>query len=211
MRYPYVVILKKTGERATDLLSILLSLISVFCFGFIGLRALNPGTIRTASDVAWTATWRLGAPHDPWGVLLIANLLLIGLAVMPILRRRLGPKKVRFRYVLLLAAMGWLFFTPAPWIGGLFLALTFLEFQTKRPLEIGFDKDRVVINTLVKQQFNWGAFNNVILKDGLLTLDFKSNRLIQREVADDDEDDDADEEEFNAYCQDRLAAATAPA
>ena len=54
-------------------------------------------------------------------------------------------------------------------------------------------------------------FNNVVLKDGLLTLDFKSNRLMQREVADDDDEDDADEEEFNAYCRSRLAAATTPA
>jgi hypothetical protein len=47
-----------------------------------------------------------------------------------------------------------------------------------------------------------------VLRDGLLTLDFKSNRLLQREVADDDDDDYADEEEFNAYCRDRLSAVT---
>jgi hypothetical protein len=45
-----------------------------------------------------------------------------------------------------------------------------------------------------------------VLRNGLLTLDFKSNRLLQREVADDDDDDNADEEEFNAYCRECLAA-----
>ena len=88
-----------------------------------------------------------------------------------------------------------------------FFLLAFLEYQTKRPLEIGFHHDRVVINTLIKRRFEWSAFNNVVLRDGLLTLDFSNNRLMQKEVADDEEEDDADEEEFNAFCRDRLAAA----
>jgi hypothetical protein len=85
--------------------------------------------------------------------------------------------------------------------------LSFLEYQTKRPLEIGFDRDQVVINTLFRQRYDWSFFNNVLLKDGLLTLDFKSNRLLQKEVADDEDEDDVEEEEFNAYCRDRLAMA----
>jgi len=189
MKYQYVVILKKTGQRATDVLSTLLTLFSAFTLFYV--------SFRSRSDRPDLLT------------LAIAILLLAGLVVIQWSRRRRRPDQVRYRYLLLLAAMGWMFFTPAPWVGALFFLLTFLEYQTKRPLEIGFDQDRVVINTLFKQQFDWTAFNNVILKDGLLTLDFKSNRLIQREVADDDEEDDADEEEFNAYCRGRLAAVSA--
>lgn len=203
MRYPYVVILKKTGQRATDLLSILLCLISAFCFGFIGLHAFDDFATGAASN----ADLHHQGFAETWMAMFLAFVLLVGLAVTLFLRRRIGSKRIRFRYVLLFAALGWLFFTPVPWVGALFLALAFLEAQTKRPLEIGFDTDQVVINTLIKQRFSWDVFNNVILKDGLLTLDFKSNRLIQKEVADDDEDDDADEDEFNAYCRDRLAAA----
>jgi hypothetical protein len=40
----------------------------------------------------------------------------------------------------------------------------------------------------------------------LLTLDFKNNRILQKEVVD-DEEEDADEDEFNTYCRERLAAA----
>jgi len=43
----------------------------------------------------------------------------------------------------------------------------------------------------------------VILKDGILTLDFKDNKLIQKEVLDDDEPE-AEEDEFNEYCQSKL-------
>ena len=205
MKYQYIVILKKTGQRATDLLSGLLCFLSIGCFAYIGMHSWRyvPYDRAVGSGRSFQMT------PDGWGTTLIALILLIGLGVLLWSRRRMRPDKVRYRYLLLLAAMGWMFFTPAPWVGALFLLLSFLEYQTKRPLEIGFDQDRVVINSLVKQQFDWTAFNNVILKDGLLTLDFKSNRLIQREVADDDEEDDADEEEFNAYCRARLAAAHA--
>jgi hypothetical protein len=189
MKYQYVVILKKTGQRATELLSALLCLFSALTFFYV---ALFHGT------------------YGAWLPMAVATLLLIGLGIVRwSFRRRQRPDKPRYRYLLLLAALGWMSFTPAPWVGAFFIILTFLEYQTKRPLEIGFDHDRVVINTLIKQQFDWAAFNNVILKDGLLTLDFKSNRLIQKEVTEDDEDDDADEEEFNAYCRSRLAAVSA--
>ena len=187
MKFQYVVILKKTGQRATDVLSFLLCIISALILFYLSFR---------------------GGSRD-WLTLVIAGLLVVGPGIVVWSRGRMRPEKVRYRYVLLLAAMGWMFFTPAPWVGALFFILTFLEYQTKRPLEIGFDNERVVINTLFKQQFDWGAFNNVILKDGLLTLDFKTNRLIQREVRDDEEEEDADEEEFNTYCRARLAAAGA--
>ena len=140
----------------------------------------------------------------------LAALLLIGLAVNLILARS-KPKEgyrsarpVRYRYWLLLSAVGWFALTTTPWFGGFFVLFCVLEYQAKRPLEIGFNDDRIVINNIVRQWYDWSAFNNVILKDGLLTLDFKNNRLFQKEIADDDEEDDADEEEFNSFCRSRL-------
>lgn len=200
MRYRYVVILKKNGERATQALSFLLCLISALCFAYIGIHSFRfvhgPG-----------GGWPAGAPTDAYLTLAVAVVMLLGLVFTQLSRRRMRIGRIRYRYLLLLAAAGWMFLTPAPWVGAFFFVLTFLEYQTKRPLEIGFDQDRVVINTLFKQQFDWSVFNNIILKDGLLTLDFKSNRLIQKEVADDEDEDDADEEEFNLYCRGRLTAA----
>jgi len=180
MRYQYVVILKKKSERTSDAISILLCLFSVICFMLSALR---------------TRGWLSAG---------IALLLIIGIAFNVIARLK-GRPGVRYRYWLLLAALGWIGTTSTPWVGAFFFVLAFLEYQTKRPLEIGFDHDRIVMNTLIKRRFDWAMFNNVILKDGLLTLDFKDNRLVQREVADDEDEDDADEEEFNAYCRDRLA------
>jgi hypothetical protein len=210
MRYQYVVILKKKSERTSDAFSILLCLFSAICFLLSALHGIR-------SDQPAPTTPHLGSAGEPLATgvyyyrtsaLLsagLALLLLVGVAVNLIARFKHRPG-IRYRYWLLVAAIGWIGTTATPWVGAFFFLLAFLEYQTKRPLEIGFDHDRIVMNTLIKRRFDWTMFNNVILKDGLLTLDFKDNTLVQREVADDEDEDDADEEEFNAYCRERLGA-----
>ena len=202
MRYQYVVILKKDSGRVTDALSVVLLLFSVIAFSISGLHDLRTAHVTGTPGTGTSTT----APASSWYALAAAIILLAGLAINLLLRRH-GATKVRYRYWLLVAAIGWIGLTPIPWIGAFFFLLAFLEYQTKRPLEIGFHHDRIVMNTLIKRRFDWSDFNNIVLRDGLLTLDFKNNRLMQKEVAEDDEEDDADEEEFNAFCRENLAAA----
>ncbi|HVU55472.1 MAG TPA: hypothetical protein VHD83_10475 [Puia sp.] len=188
MRYQYVVILKKDSEKATDTLSFLLCLSSSLTFLFSAF-----GNLLTEHPLRGSGYF-LAA---------IGFVLLTGV-IANFIARRAGRTRIRYRYLLLIAALGWIASPFIPWICGVFILLAFLEHQTKRPLEIGFDKDRVVINSLIRRQYDWSAFSNVILRDGLLTMDFKDNRLFQKEVLDDEDEDDADEEEFNDYCRARL-------
>jgi hypothetical protein len=192
MRYQYIVILKKDSERLTDFLSILLCLFSIFTFLFKAVSSFS------SEDGMRSALY--GYLTGGTAVLLIA-----GVIVNFFTRRR---RQVRYRYLLLIAGVCWLGMTGAPWIAAFFFLLAFLEFQAKRPLEIGFHHDRVVINTLFKRSHVWADFNNVMLKDGLLTLDFSNNKLFQKEVADEEDEDDAEEEEFNAFCREQLKKAT---
>jgi hypothetical protein len=182
MRYQYVVILKRNSERATDALSFFLCLLSSISFFYHAMTSTK---------------------SSPWFLYAASAILLIGL-VTNFIARRMGRTHIRYRYLLLVAALGWIASPFLPWLCVLFIVLAILEYQTKRPLEIGFDKDRVVINSLIRRRYDWSAFSNIILRDGLLTMDFKDNRLFQKEVADDDEEDDADEDEFNDYCRARL-------
>lgn len=46
--------------------------------------------------------------------------------------------------------------------------------------------------------FSWDAMANVILKDNILTIDFKSNKIIQVEVAENSKA--IEEESFNSFC-----------
>ncbi|MBN9383673.1 MAG: hypothetical protein J0H74_23145 [Chitinophagaceae bacterium] len=189
MHYQYVVILKRDSEHATNVLSFLLCLLSVVFFLYSAVSSIGGNQ---------------GLAYFHTGISII---LIIGL-IISLLSRRAGRTQTRYRYLLLAAALGW-FASPLPWLAALFILLAFLEYQTKRPLEIGFDSDRVVINTLIRRRYDWSAFSNIVLRDGLLTIDFKNNRLLQKEVVDDPEDDDdADEKEFNDYCQARLLDAS---
>lgn len=48
----------------------------------------------------------------------------------------------------------------------------------------------------------WHEMDNVILKDNLLTIDFKSNRIIQAEIVEGNEP--VDEKNFNGFCTEQL-------
>jgi len=107
---------------------------------------------------------------------------------------------------LFIAAIGWVTMPFLAWLFIPFALMGLFEKQAKAPLEIGFTDQQVVINTLFRRKYQWIDFNNVLLKDDLLTLDFKNNQLLQRETI--DEEGDAEEDEFNQYCEIQLKKAS---
>ena len=50
-----------------------------------------------------------------------------------------------------------------------------------------------------QQTYSWDMFDNVILKDNILTMDLKSNKLIQIEI-----DNSVNEIQFNEFAQQQL-------
>jgi hypothetical protein len=76
----------------------------------------------------------------------------------------------------------------------LFIALVHVKKTTVLFSDEGVHLTRV-FKTVV---FPWIAMENVILKDGLLTIDFKTNRIIQLEIA--ETNIAVDETEFNLFC-----------
>lgn len=112
---------------------------------------------------------------------------------------------VYYRRMLVLAGATWFYMPFMRWLAIPLILLALIEKYSKIPLEIGITNDRIVFNTMIKRKFSWNAFNNVMLKDGILTLDFKNNRLFQKEIV--DTISDAEEKEFNEYCQMHLSGA----
>lgn len=49
------------------------------------------------------------------------------------------------------------------------------------------------------KRYKWSEFNNVIVKDNILTLDFKNNKLVQGEI-----NTPVNEKEFNAFVNEQL-------
>ena len=199
MRYQYVVILKRDSDRIIDRISLLLCLFSAASFILAQTRPprFNYFLSAAAILVLCSCLWNLftGRTRKMRAGERMAE-------------RNAGDYRnypVRYRYALMTCGLGWLGMPWLQWLAALFVLLTFLEYQAKYPLEIGFSPDRIVINNLFRKKIDWSSFNNILLKDGLLTLDFKNNRILQKEV-DEEEEGDADEDEFNDYCRERLAA-----
>jgi hypothetical protein len=180
MVYQYVVTLKNQSNRYIDILGLILSLFSVvsFTLELIGSRNVS---------VAY----------------LVGAVVVLGIVIYN-LTRQAKKQKVYYSRALLLAALVWMKMPYLQWLVFLFIILALLEYQAKYAIEIGFSDNEIVINSLLKKRYTWKQFSNIVLRDGLLTLDFANNRILQREV-EDDEDDDADEDEFNEYCRKQLA------
>ena len=104
-----------------------------------------------------------------------------------------------YRLALLFAAIGWYFQKDGLWISFIYLMAAILEKQVKFPQEIAFDDEEIVINSFPKKRHQWNELNNAILKDGILTLDFKNNRVFQKEV--NAEVSKEIEQEFNRFAQ----------
>ncbi|MEO5500299.1 MAG: hypothetical protein ABIR31_02550 [Ginsengibacter sp.] len=68
-------------------------------------------------------------------------------------------------------------------------------------LSVIFSGKVVTLNFFPKKEYEWNQFSNVVLKDGILTLDFKNNKLFQGEIEDDTL---IKEREFNSFVKTQL-------
>ena len=179
-KFPYVIILKNPSGRTFSVLGILLNVGSLIFF---------------AREYLFT-------PHLNF-FLLAGMLVVVGILIYNIIAEKKG-KKAYYNRAYLVTALLWIKMPYMQWLLVPFIILAILEHQVKFPLEIGFSENQIVFNTLFKRKYAWWQLSNVVLRDGLLTMDFANNRILQREVEDDDEEDDASEEEFNQFCRNQL-------
>ena len=178
--YPYVIVLRNTHARNVRRIGALSGLVAVL---ILALRAQSEG-------------WRYYA-------LILA--IVSGLYIRNIVRTYRN-KSVTHWPILLIAGMSCLPTTPYAWAGLAFLAMAALESRALRPHEIGFAEDHIEITGTGKKRIEWSSLSNVMLKDGILTMDYLDNRLFQRAVDDlDDEEYDGTEDEFNDFCRAQLA------
>jgi hypothetical protein len=84
------------------------------------------------------------------------------------------------------------------WIAAIPLIFDILNTISTRKLIAFFSEDKIAYPSFPPKTINWNNLNNVILKDGLLTIDFKNNKLIQQAV--DNGNSVVDEKEFNDFC-----------
>ena len=88
------------------------------------------------------------------------------------------------------------------WIGVANLLFMFLSILSLRKLIVLITEETVTYPSLFNKKIKWDELSNVILKDGLLTIDFKNNKLVQQLV--DESNYSTDEKEFNDFCCQQL-------
>jgi hypothetical protein len=180
--YDYVVVLKQKNRRSVEL---------------IGLMAFAVFLAILLHHLITTDQHRI--------IVGLITLTSIGLFANSLIQYN-KRKKPDLILAFILAAVVLILLLKLPWIAVLFIILALVYRKSVKPQEIGFSPEIIVVDGLFQKRINWNELNNVLIKDGLLTMDYKNNRIFQQETddLDDDEDDEVTEEEFNAFCQSAL-------
>ena len=180
MVYDYVITLKRPDYKLVDQVSQLLYVFAIVVFSYFFYLYQRAGIAYIIIIIALIAVWIFT------------------------LRRKKKTGSAFFRWGSGIASIGWLIDPQQNiWMFLLYVLAAVLERQVKFPQEIGFSKDEVVFNSFPKKIVDWAELNNVVIKDGLITVDFKNNKLVQKEI--DEHVSVAIELEFNDYCKSRLA------
>lgn len=110
---------------------------------------------------------------------------------------------IYYRLGFVIAAAGWFYGRDNySWMGVVFMVAALLEKQVKFPQEIGVDEKGITFNTIPKKKHAWQQIENIVLKDGLITIDYKNNKLFQKET--EREVSTELEKELNDFCLLRL-------
>lgn len=179
--YPYIIVLRNESSRYVNVFGFLLTVGSAVLFA-------REMVIREQVILPYLA-----------GIIFIA-----GLLVWNAFLYYRTDKEIYYSKALLIAGLVWTKMPYFEWLVIVFAFLALLEYQAKRPAEIGFADDHIMINRLFKKRISWDEIDNVVLRDGWLTLDFKNNKLLQKEI--DTGESEASDEEFNSWVKKRQPA-----
>jgi hypothetical protein len=186
--YDFVVTLKHPGYRFYNIISILLCLMT--------------------ATAEISALFFSGFATMEWIKMAVVAFIIIYLLVSYLFYNKKNYV-VGFGWPLLASAVLWFVFPLHNILIGVFyVGAAFFERQLKFPQEIGFDNEEVAFNNFPEKHYSWKELRNVILKDNIITVDFKNNKLFQKET----ETDTAPEleKEFNEFCRQHLMQAVQP-
>lgn len=86
------------------------------------------------------------------------------------------------------------------WIA-IMIVLAIFYFIAKKKFIVTVQEDLIRYPSFPEKNISWNDITGIVLKDGLLTIDFKNNKLIQQYV---DESDLVNEGKFNEFCKNIL-------
>lgn len=188
--FPYIVVLANTIRRPAYFISWLLVLMTLAAGMYFSLTHLSRAVIP---------------------VLVMLMILIIALIVS--LRRTKKDEYPSFFWAIVVAAFCWMLLPGGYYMLLLLLVAALLERQSHIPVEIGIDKEGITFNHFPTRFHSWEGIQRCLVKEGLLTIDYKNNKLYQKEVAADiSREDEIELNQFCANCiqETRLAGSVNP-
>ena len=88
------------------------------------------------------------------------------------------------------------------WVSLILVVLALLYYIARQTLQVDIDTEGIHYPSFPERTFTWKELNNTILKNGLLTIDFRNNKLIQQLI--DEKETNINEQEFNDFCNKQL-------
>ena len=146
---------------------------------------------------------------DDWFVEALGAMILV---CVYLLTRMYRLKKNKALY--LFDDNGYLFFIVGlGWLGlqnylltGLCLVLGIVYQMAMQKIIFLFKKEGIFKTNFPRRGIEWDSLENVVLKDTILTIDFKNNRIIQGEI---NSSKEMDEPSFNRFVQSQINAQAA--
>ena len=185
--YDYIIVLKKKSYDLIDNVSKLMLVLSIAAFLFVASSTIQGKNTNLTVDKGW--------------LLVIIAVIIIGWFAFCEVQSKKG-KLVFYRFGLMFAAWGWFVLPTGRWISIIYVVSCFSEKPMKVAPEVAFDGEEIVFNTFPQKKYSWNEISNVVLKDGLLSIDLKNNTLIQHAV--EDAVPQEVETEFNSFCKAKL-------
>ena len=84
------------------------------------------------------------------------------------------------------------------------LLFAVIGFYAGKKFNVIFTEDKITYPSFPQKIFTWAEVSNVILKDNILTIDLKNNKLIQS-VIQEESIGLVDEKSFNEFCRELIA------
>ncbi len=173
----FTFILKNEKLKTYEKISWLLIFINLIFFIFLGLK-YNQTT------------------NSKW--FFIGALLVTIFSLFSLISNRFKNSEKNYGFVFTITAIIW-FEVSMPWLAVVNILLMIFEIVSKRKMVLIINNDLISYPSFPAKELEWEAISNLILKDGILTIDLKNNKLIQINV----EESAAlvDEKDFNDFCK----------
>jgi signal transduction histidine kinase len=85
------------------------------------------------------------------------------------------------------------------WLAAFIFVFDLLYTIATRRLLVSFKRDKITWPGVFLRKIKWVDLTNTVLKDGLLTVDFKNNKILQQFI--DEKSNTVNEKEFNDFCK----------